>query len=156
MAGFVRLALMKLGWYHNQMIQKPLFWETFTLLVLVGVLNQIAVTYSLYWSLAEFDSVVHFFGGAALAMFFLWLYFFSGWFAPKNRTLKNFLLVAILGGVFVAVLWEVYELILGESVMQKQEYPFDTTLDFIMDLLGMLGACFYGYLKEIKSDGTKN
>lgn len=137
------------------MTKKPLFWETFILLTVVGVLNQIAVTYSLYWSLAEFDSVVHFFGGAALAMFFIWLYFYSGYFAPKNRTLKNFLLVAIVGGTFIAVLWEVYELVLGESVLQKNAYPFDTTMDFIMDFLGMLGACFYGYLKEIKSDEGK-
>lgn len=132
------------------MLKKPLFWETFILLFGVGMLNHLAVTYSLYWSLAEFDSVVHFFGGAALSMFFLWLYFFSGWFNPQNRNLKNFLLVAILGATFFAVLWEIHELLLGESVIQKSEYPFDTGLDFIMDFLGILAACFYGYMKELK------
>jgi hypothetical protein len=73
-------------------MKKPLFWEMFFLLALVGVLNYIATLYDLYWSLSEFDSVVHFFGGATLGAFFLWFYFFSGFFAPPKRKLINFLL----------------------------------------------------------------
>lgn len=135
----------------RSMLKKPLFLEAFILLATVGILNHVAVTHNLYWSWAEFDSVVHFFGGAALSMFFLWLYFFSGWFNPQNRELKNFLLVSISGAIFIAVLWEIQELVLGESMVQKSEYAFDTTMDFIMDFLGILAACFYGYMKELKT-----
>jgi len=130
------------------MLKKPLFIETFILLVIVGVLDRIANIYHLYWSVNEFDSVVHFLGGATLSAFFLWLYFFSGYFNPAKRDLKTFLLVSIFGAMFVAVSWEIYEIFLGEAVMNKAEYPFDTMLDIIMDLLGILAVCFYGYLKE--------
>ena len=132
----------------KSIIKQPLFWETFVLLTTVGVLNYIANIYHLYWSVNEFDSLVHFLGGATLSAFFLWLYFYSGLFNPTNRKLKDFLLVSVLGAMFVAVSWEIYELFLGEAVMNKAEYPFDTMLDIIMDLLGILAICFYGYLKE--------
>lgn len=130
------------------MLRKPLFKEMFFLLALVGVLNYFANIYHLYWSTNEFDSLVHFLGGATLSAFFLWLYFYSGLFNPTDRKLKNFLLVSILGAMFVAVSWEIYELFLGEAIMNKAEYPFDTMLDIIMDLLGILAVCFYGYLME--------
>ena len=130
------------------MPKKPLFWEMFTLIVIVGALNYIAIIYHLYWSANEFDSLVHFFGGAALSAFFLWLYFFSGLFDPPKRNLTKFLLVSVLGTIIIAVSWETYELLLGEAMINKAEYPFDTTLDLIMALLGALAACFYAYLRE--------
>lgn len=132
----------------KSIFKQLLFKETFILLALVGVLNYIANLYHLYWSTYEFDSLVHFLGGATLSAFFLWLYFYSGLFNPTERKLKNFLLVSILGSMFIAVSWEIYELFLGEAVMNKAEYPFDTMLDIIMDMLGILAICFYGYLKE--------
>jgi hypothetical protein len=84
-----------------------------------------------------------------LAAFFLWLYFFSGFFKPVDRGLLRFLFVAIVGSLAIAVAWEAYELLLGEAVIQKAAYPYDTTLDFIMDFLGMVAVTFYGYLREI-------
>lgn len=133
------------------MLKKPLFWEMFVLLILVGTLNHLANLFHLYWFIYEFDSVVHFLGGAFLATFFLWLYFFSGAFSPKDKSLPKFLLVSIVGAISFAVLWEVYELLLGEALIQKTEYFYDTTLDFIMDFLGILAATFYGYIKKYES-----
>jgi len=122
----------------------------FFLFAVVGVLDRIANTFNLYWSANEFDSLVHFLAGAAVAFLFLWLYFYSGAFAPQKRNLKNFLIVSLLGAMFAAMLWEIYELVLGEAKTYRNTYIFDTTLDIIMDFLGAAGACLYGYLKEIK------
>lgn len=133
------------------MLKKPLFWEMFFLLAVVGVLNYIATVNHLYWFVYEFDSAVHFLSGATLSAFFLWLYFFSGFFNPPNRDLKKFFFVSVLGVVLVAVSWEVYELFLGEAAVQKAEYAYDTSLDLIMDFLGAMAFCFYGYLKEVES-----
>ena len=137
---------------NKSFLSKPLFWELFGLAVVVGILNSFAVAYNLYWSLYEFDSLVHFLAGATVAIFFLWLYFFSGFFNPQKRNLVDFIIVALVGSVFIAVAWEVYELILGEVVIQKTQYQYDTTLDFIMDILGIVGASFYGYLRELKNN----
>lgn len=136
------------------MFKTKLFWELIFLGVIVAILNSFAVAYDLYWSVYELDSLVHFLAGALVAIFFLWLYFFSGIFSPPKRNLWTFLKIAFLGSIFVAVSWEVYELILGEAVIQKAEYPYDTTLDFIMDALGIVGASFYAYLKELESIKT--
>jgi hypothetical protein len=139
-------------------MKKPLFWEMFFLLALVGVLNYIATLYDLYWSLSEFDSVVHFFGGATLGAFFLWFYFFSGFFAPPKRKLINFLLAAIFSSMFVAVSWEIYELLLGEAIFSGPKYGYDTSLDLFMDFLGVLATTFYAYMKEVdtEKDERKN
>ena len=50
--------------------------------------------------------------------------------------------------MFVAVSWEVFPFILGEALLQKVTYPYDTMMDLIMDFLGAVVGCFYGYLKE--------
>lgn len=50
--------------------------------------------------------------------------------------------------MFVAISWEIHELILGEVLIQKAEYAYDTSLDLTMDFLGILVACFYAYIKE--------
>ncbi len=97
-----------------------------------------------------FDSVMHFLGGATVGIFFLWLYFYSGLFAPAKRGLKHFILLSIVSVVFIGVAWEIYELILGEAELRKEEYKPDLLLDFIMDFLGALFASLYAYFKEIK------
>jgi len=121
----------------------------FFLLAIVGVLHYVATANYLYWSTNEFDSLVHFLGGSTLSVFFLWLYFFSGFFNPQNRNLARFLIISILGSMFVAVSWEIFELFLGEAEINKVGYPFDTTMDLIMDLLGILAACLYSFIREL-------
>lgn len=133
------------------MLKKPLFLEMFVLLFIAGILNLVATIYHLYWSIYEFDSTVHFFGGATLSAFFLWLYFFSGFFDPQKRNLTKFLTVAIVGAMLVAVSWEIFELFLGDGMVQKAEYSYDTMMDLTMAFLGALSMVFYGYLKQYES-----
>lgn len=141
--------------YYIFMFKKPLFWEMFVLLAIVGVLNYIANVNHLYWSLYEFDSVVHFLGGATSAAFFLWLYFFSSFFNSQDRSLKHFLIIAITGTIFIGISWEIFELFLGEDVLLKAEYPYDTMMDLIMDLLGAITSSFYAFIWEEKNKINK-
>lgn len=120
------------------------------LLVVVVFLDQLARAKHLYWSFYEFDSLVHFLAGAAVALFFSWLYFFSGIFNPPRRNLARFLLIAFLGTMFVGFCWEIYELVFGQTMVQEADYSQDLFLDIVMDLFGVLAGCFYGYLKEEK------
>jgi hypothetical protein len=137
------------------MLKKPLFIEAFALLAITGILDKVANIYHLYWSTSEFDSMVHFFGGAAVSASFLWLYFFSGFFNPPKRNLKNFLTVSILGGMFIGIMWEALELLVGAEMIHKAGYPLDATMDLIMDSLGGMAICLYGYLKETKFQEPK-
>lgn len=131
-------------------MRKPLFWETFFLLAVVSFVNYIATAYHLYWSINEFDSGVHFLGGATVSTFFAWLYFYSGYFSPARRDLWQFFLISVIGTLFISVSWEAYELVLGEARFDKAGYAFDTALDLIMDTLGSIAACFYAYMREVK------
>src|SRR3990167_3900032 len=127
--------------------KKPIFIEALLSLLVLAVLHNIATYEFLYWRVDEFDSLMHFLGGVALSFFFVWLYFFSGLFAPKNRGLGNYIFVSMLGVATLAVLWEIFELLMGISVIDWSRYMSDTTLDYIMDALGGLAACLYAYLK---------
>jgi hypothetical protein len=137
------------------MFRKPLFVETIILFLIVAVLHFFATIHHLYWSIGEFDSVVHFFAGFALALFFSWFYFFSGFFSPQKRSLGKFLLVTLLGSMFVAISWEIYELIFRQTMVQKVDYPFDLMMDIIMDFLGTVAGCFYSYLRENKVENEQ-
>ena len=130
------------------MLKKPLLVEIFILFFIVGSLHLIATIYHLYWSIYEFDSVVHFFGGMALSTFFIWFYFFSRFFSPQKRSLTQFLVISIIGAMFVAISWESFELIFKQTSVQKIDYAYDTTMDLTMDFLGAVVACFYAYIKE--------
>jgi len=134
------------------MLKKPLFWETIILLVIAGILHIVATIYHLYWSIYEFDSLVHFLSGAAVSSLFLWLYFFSGYFSPQRRNLIKFLIISILGTMFVSLSWETYELIFGQTMVAKLDYPYDTMIDLITGLLGAVVACFYAYIKEYNKE----
>lgn len=130
------------------MLKNPLFLEMFFLLALVGGLNYVADANHLFWSIYEFDSILHFLGGMMTSLFFAWLYFFSGAFNPFKRNLGTFLVVTVIGAMAVSVCWEIFELFLGEAFIHAGEYPYDTMMDFIMDFLGATVACFYAYIKE--------
>jgi len=133
------------------MLRRPLFKEFFASFLILGVLNYLANQYDWYWTITTFDSFMHFMGGVVVVLFFDWLYFYSGLFAPEQRSMSHFLLVSIFSLVLVAVAWEAYELLLGEANFHGRNYPFDTAIDFVMDTLGGLTACFYAYMKELES-----
>lgn len=118
----------------------------------VLVLHIVAGIYHLYWSIYEFDSAVHFLGGASLSLFFLWLYFFSEYFHPRDRSISKFLLVSVLGAMFVGVSWEIYELIFKQTMVQKADYDYDLMIDLTMDLLGAVTSSFYAYIREYNKE----
>ncbi len=130
------------------MLRQKLFKEFFVLSALVGGLNWWALQADLYWRWYWFDSMMHFLGGALVASFFLWLYFYSGVFKPEQRNLTHFLLIALLGIALVGFSWEIYELVLGEARRSRELYIFDTTVDLIMDTLGALMVCLFAFIKE--------
>lgn len=122
--------------------------EIVILFLAVLALHVVATVYHLYWSIYEFDSLVHFLGGAGLSLFFIWFYFFSAFFNPQKRNLMKFLVVSTLGALFVGFFWETYELIWKQTMASKADYSYDLMMDLIMDFLGIVAACFYAYIRE--------
>lgn len=136
------------------MFNKPLFKESFIILIIVGVLHWLATFFYFYWTITEFDSLMHFLGGAWVASIFLWFYFFSGLLTPKNRSKKDFVIITILSIVFIGFAWELFELLFGITSLGSSEYVSDTTLDIILDTIGALCVCFYAFRIEKKQTGV--
>jgi predicted membrane channel-forming protein YqfA (hemolysin III family) len=131
--------------------KRTLFAEFFIMAVLVGSLNQVATAYNLYWKIEQFDSLMHFLGGALCAIFTIWLYFYSDLFKPADRSLKRHFFISLLGVIFISVCWEIFELVTGTAVAHWNEYTFDTSLDYTMDFLGGVAACLYAYMKQVQA-----
>jgi hypothetical protein len=117
----------------------------------LGFLQWLAVKNNLYWTVNEFDSLMHFLGGAMVGMGFIYFFYSSGLFRPEpsSITLWGFLRIAFLGTVFIAVAWEIYELLSGTALAGENNYFKDTTLDFVMDGLGGFTACLYAFYREV-------
>jgi hypothetical protein len=95
-------------------------------LILAGtlaLLQHYALANLLYWYYPWFDTLMHFIGGLALASFGVAL-------LAKRRAL------VFLGAMFgIAVGWELFELVINTE--REINFAFDTSLDLLMDALGM-------------------
>ncbi|HRH55310.1 MAG TPA: hypothetical protein PK609_00370 [Candidatus Paceibacterota bacterium] len=90
---------------------------------LVAYIQYVALEYWLYWTYTWLDTFVHFLGGLTVAVFGVAL-------LDKRRAL------VFLGAMFgIAIGWELFEL--GINAQREANFAFDTSLDLLMDALGM-------------------
>jgi len=95
-------------------------------LVLSGLLAYLqywALADLLYWYYPWFDTFMHFLGGLAVATF--------GIAILDTRRVLVFVTIMLM----VAVGWELFEL--GINQDRETNFVFDTSLDLLMDALGM-------------------
>lgn len=89
----------------------------------LALLQHYALANLLYWYYPWFDTMMHFLGGLALASFGVAL-------LAKRRAF------IFLGAMFgIAVGWEFFELVINAE--REANFVFDTSLDLLMDALGM-------------------
>ena len=132
------------------MLQTPLFKTLFFLIVIVGFLNLLAVKFYFYWSIWWFDMMMHFLGGAWIAVVALWFFYFSGHFKTKIKTSRA-VFIAITSAIIIGVLWEVYELIIGLTLWPEDS--FDTITDVVMDTLGaMFSYMYFIYIDKLPKE----
>ncbi|MDP3402991.1 MAG: hypothetical protein Q8S35_03510 [bacterium] len=104
-------------------------------LILAGILallQHYALANLLYWHYLWFDTLMHFVGGLTVATFGIAL-------LVKRRALV--FLIAMFG---VAIGWELFELLINAE--REANFYFDTSLDLLMDALGMTTAYFLARL----------
>jgi len=121
-------------------MQDKIFKRAFILLIVIGVLHQIAMLYSLYWTLSWFDILLHFLGGAWVALIFIWFQRMGK--MSTSRLFNTPLRAAIVGTLLIGALWEIFEYITGQT-FAIEGYTLDTIMDFIMDTTGALVAYYY-------------
>jgi len=101
----------------------PWLLAALVLASLLAYLQYTALANLLYWYYPWFDTLMHFLGGLTVATFGIAL-------LDKKRALAF-----IVGMLAIAVGWELFEL--GIHTEREANFTFDTSLDLLMDTLGM-------------------
>lgn len=107
-----------------------------TLGLLIAVLQWIAHVHYLYFLWWWADIVMHFLGGFFIALGILWFVRFEVPISIRHRVPLFF--TTLIGVLLVGVAWEVFERVFG--AYGAVNYVFDTTIDLMMDVVGMLVA----------------
>ena len=114
--------------------------------LLVFALHGLALSLGVYQSVVHFDSLMHFSGGAAAALFLGWglnLGSRQGWWPLPSLWLSRLLLLGCVS--LVTQLWEVYELLLQP---EWQPSIADTVKDQVLGVFG--GGVVIAFYKEAK------
>ncbi len=99
---------------------------------LLAVIHIIALQLSLYWAFDWFDIPMHFFGGAIVALGVFTLNDLKIVVPDRWLHVSSVVLLVFL----VAMVWEVYELLIGIPI--ESNYLVDTITDLCMGTLGGL------------------
>lgn len=119
------------------MLKTPLFSIVFFLALIIAILHIVALEMNLYWLFSWFDILMHFLGGAWVALFLSWTIFFSSFIKVK---VKNPFVIIVSATIVMGVLWEVFEVII-DPLFFHDKYVFDTMIDLLMDTFGAICSC---------------
>lgn len=117
------------------MLRSRYFAPSLLVLAAVGILHWVASFEGLYWTLDWYDFMMHYLGGAWVALMCLWapVWPLLGW-TQSLQSKKN----VVIATIIVGILWEVLELLLGFTDVSMRGYWGDTSQDIVMDTLGAL------------------
>ncbi len=126
-------------------LKKPLFLFLFFIVLVIGILHQIAIRYYLYWTLDWFDILMHFLGGFWIAFATVWTIIFSDYFRFfQNKNFRFFILASFLSAFVIGIFWEIFEYTY-DITFWADGYVFDTVKDLVMDSLGGIVASLFLY-----------
>ncbi|MBX4195928.1 DUF2238 domain-containing protein [Candidatus Parcubacteria bacterium] len=125
-------------------MKRGLLILTFVSVIVLGALHQIGSLFFLYWDIVWFDTFVHFLGGFAVALLFLWFWYRARALPSRSRAI-------FLALIFVAIVsagWEVFEYIYDIANPTGGTYQVDTLTDLFADIVGGAIAAFVGTIKK--------
>ncbi len=136
------------------MIEKHrLFLRAVSILVLVYFLNYLAEIFYFHWTVWWYDVILHHLGGACAGTAFLYFYF-NFLIISKFEKLKAIKLTFIFV-LFVGVVWEIYELLHGDTSFSDGIYYYrDTVSDLIADSNGGFFAVYLSF-KHFERNNVK-
>jgi hypothetical protein len=118
------------------MLQLTTIFFLITFFVL-ALLHNIAIKLYLYWQISWFDIPMHAFGGAVVA---LGIFTLRDLGIIPNKFIK--LIPVICGVMLVALVWEMFELMVGFP--RLADYYIDTITDLSMGALGAIVGYYVG------------
>ena len=130
-------------------MKNQLFRWAFAVVVLVGVLHLAGTIYDFYWNSFWFDALMHFLGGLAVGLIFLWLWYVSGLFEKNIPSKREAMVAALTFAMLVGIGWEIFEYAYGIAVPVGGNYPVDTFHDLLFDFVGGTAAGLLGQIKSL-------
>jgi ABC-type sulfate transport system permease subunit len=121
------------------------FFKSFAIfLFFVFVLNTLASHFHWYFTISEFDMLMHFLGGITAAIFSFWLLYKKYVFWIESDKKWKAFRVTMLVVLIIALLWEVMEFsVQGYFKVKVLADVPDSISDVIMGLLGAVFGYFY-------------
>lgn len=105
---------------------------------LLLLLHVVCLKFYLYWTTWWADLINHFLGGAILVLIFALLFPSITRMSSCARFCALFALTLAAG-----LAWEMFELGFHLTFVSDHEYLGDTSLDIVMDMLGMTASYYY-------------
>jgi len=119
------------------MYKTPLFWQIFSLLVVVALFHLTSTYFYWYWGMFWSHMVSHFLSGLLVAL--------SGYIKHVPGRGSAFL-IALFASALVGLLWEVFQLESSITFFASPTYFFDTGAAFLMDVAGgLIGYAYFSY-----------
>lgn len=147
------------------MRNRSLLFFTFTLIIIFGTLHLLAGIFYFYWTLWWFDYLMHFLGGLSLGLFFLWIFYASGFAANRRERagLSGLARPARLQAVFMSLIpvlilgigWEIFEFVNGITQATEESYTLDVAHDLLADGLGAFAASIIGRWRGFYNNANK-
>ena len=107
----------------------------------MAILHMFGQFFSLYWAVSGYDKTVHFLAGAIVGMSTLVLTNYLFPFSTKSKSI----LLSVLAAFLVGLLWELFELHYGITMLSDgRAYFNDTSTDLLSGLIGGLAGVMYG------------
>ena len=105
----------------------------------LAVLHFLSIELNLYWRYLWLDMPIHALGGATVALAFLSLREFFPRLPKKLITFKSTMVFVL----FVALVWEVFEVSIG-VIFEQGRYVPDTTADIMIGFMGGMVGYYVG------------
>jgi uncharacterized BrkB/YihY/UPF0761 family membrane protein len=99
--------------------------------IIVGALDFMGRMFDLYFIFYWYDILLHFMGGLAVTLIIVWL-------SRRKVSWWKISLIALC----IAIGWEWFEYYFGIALLPGELYRADTSIDIVMDCLGIALALF--------------
>src|SRR5437868_3152383 len=109
------------------------------LILLVAILHFFGFYFQLYWRTTWFDHVVHILGSIWIVIL---VFSLPSIYRSRMSVLQKFL-ISLIAALSVGILWELFEVKTGVTVVTDRGYMLDTLGDLLSDVIGgILGGIY--------------
>jgi len=138
------------------MLKKKLLLISFITILITAILHYLSIKLNWYFTFKQIDIIVHILGG-------FWIAITAIWFCLEFKHIETIInyktkyFIAILVYVLIiGVIWEIFELISGNTFLHSSNFWTDSTSDMINNFLGgFIAYVYFIRMKNYKSETIK-